>query len=123
MRIIKVNGKYTGDMSYIFNLRTSTPGVHYNVEDFFGQCGACILADFGFNSMTRADVKRDAPDIMEAIREAHEGEVAKLMASAVVDSVLDDFLQEATGWQVGSIRINPNSGNRIRMYEYDLKSR
>ena len=122
MRILKINGKYTGDTSYIYNT-TSTPGVHYSIEDFAGQCGANILCDFAFYSMTRDEIKRDAPDIMEAMRDVHEGDVAKLMASAVVDSALDDFLQEATGWQVGSIRINPNSGNRIRMYEYDLQSR
>ncbi|MCK5020998.1 MAG: hypothetical protein KAS32_28560 [Candidatus Peribacteraceae bacterium] len=83
---------------------------------FPSQCGATILHSFDIRSTTDANVER----IKKAMYNKYNGDVTKLVMSAVEDSLLDALCIKL-GCQHGTTRTNINSGNGITIYEIDVR--
>jgi len=94
-------------------------GISWDISDFPGQCGAMILYDFDIGG-THEHVKCVAEDFADKIVNYNSWGAAKLVASAVVGSDLH-ILLNTPAWYKGSIVINPNSDNRIQIFEIDVR--
>lgn len=117
MIIAKIGGKWVEKDDYWGG---DAPHAKFYIDDFPGQCGAMVLADWSFHNISTERIKVEAEDMMKTILRRMEGDCGKLVASAVVNSALDIWLQSVPGWQYGTVVVNPNTGHRIRLYEYDV---
>lgn len=99
---------------------------HYAYMD--GQCGCAHLCHWSWE-VNLSDKSWQAP-FLEDLKTFFKGEVAKVFTTATSpdslgdrqersSDVLWDFLHNG-GWQTGTVTKNPNSGNKIALFEMDV---
>lgn len=95
----------------------------FTVDDMYGQCGASVLHRFTFQKVPiKEETYSDGEAFAKDIRELEWSAGAKLLASAVLNSPLYNFLNNEY-WQKGTARVNANSGNTIVIFELDKRSK
>ena len=88
--------------------------VEMNVYSFPGQCGARILADFDFrNPISNYDAV--GKQLTEELLKIGGG--FKLFMSDKKGGRMYRLLENQPEWEQGEISINPNTGNKIRVFE------
>lgn len=87
--------------------------IDFCCTDMPGQCGAFILCDF---SIKPSRNKVTAEKFAESLRHHANGGIGLLIASAVVDTPLHKLLN-CYPWSKGAIAVNPNTKNKIQIFE------
>lgn len=97
--------------------------ISFGISDFPSQCGMTILHNFyfrdAFYECKGKDRKKLIKEIKTNLSKKWKGEACKLVASAVVGSTLDNLLKEMK-FEKSTMRLNPNSGNRIRIWSLSI---
>lgn len=112
--VFKVSRHRTMNITYLLSCE---------VTEFPDQCGMIILHKFYFTNNFREYIGKDRKKLLKEIKkplkEEFKRNTGKLVASAVVNSTLDEFLEES-GWQKSTMKVNPNSGNIIRLWSLNI---
>lgn len=90
--------------------------VYFSVVNLPGQCGACVLYDF---QIERGKRLPNADQFIASLRHYLKDQVGIVLASDVVGSRMHKFLNRSP-WQKGKIVTNPNSGNKIQVFELEI---
>lgn len=90
--------------------------IRFDISSMPGQCGAAVLNAFSFKDR---GMKVTPTQFVETLKKSAKGKVSVILASAVVGTRLHKLL-DVYPWRSGGITVNPNTKNKIQIFELEV---